>query len=84
MKIYPPNDVITAPSGTFRAVYKHFDLGMKGRLQEYDRENNRWITTEYCEDYPQLMRRYFDILARFPHLKEPPHWSLSSENLENL
>lgn len=74
MKLYPPNEVITAPSGTFRAVYLHFDLGMKGRLQEYDRENDRWITTGYCEDYPQLMREYYKVLAKFPFLNEAPSW----------
>lgn len=43
--------------GKLRAVYNHFDMGKKGRIQEL-REDGHWITTEYCDDYPQLMHRF--------------------------
>ena len=52
------SDVTIAPSGTLRAVYISYDMGLKGRLQELDRENGRWITVGYYADYPQLMSAF--------------------------
>lgn len=60
MKLNKRGEEITvSPSGTLRAVYTPADMGLKGRVQELDRENGKWITVGYYADYPQLMHAFY-------------------------
>lgn len=50
--------------GKLRALYEHFNMGMKGKIQEL-REDGRWMTIEYCADHAQLMTRFHTLNAKF-------------------
>ena len=42
--------------GTARIMYHGDDLGLKYRVQEYDRENGRWITIHWTNSPLDAMR----------------------------